>query len=261
MLIVWMEPVAMEREEEILSEWWVCPITHHHQHNQHRHHHHGEERRRVLNEWWFCLGLMGAHGSPTAPWRETLPPAAAATRVFNRDLGVSHTDMHSIYTQQEPVIFLLLGGTSPIFRTFSAGPVQKSTLWIFWALFFSHLSAVIFIDSRQRGNGGTQIAEEFLRDVLDSFLKAQQKQSVSLLKKKLFICPFSKYLFNTCENSHVCKCINTTLAWWSQDGRHWGYYAPVGPRHSSTREPSTLLIIMRKSKIMMVMIIFYDDEE
>ena len=38
------------------------------------------------------------------------------------------------------------------------------------------------------------------------------------------------------------------------DGRHWGYYAPVGPRHSPTREPSTLLIIMRKTKIMVGMI-------
>ena len=52
--------------------------------------------------------------------------------------------------------------------------------------FFIHLSAVTSIDSRQRGNGGIQIVGEFLRDVLDSFLKARQKQSVSE-KNSLFV--------------------------------------------------------------------------
>ena len=97
----------MEGEEEILSEWWVCPITHHHQHRRFtRHHHHGEERRRVLSEWWFCLGLMGAHGRPMMGDPSTRCRCHTSIQPRLGCLTYKHA-LHSIYTT----------GTSHFYRT------------------------------------------------------------------------------------------------------------------------------------------------
>ena len=160
------------------------------------------------DEFWVNDGSVLVWWEPMGdPWWETLPPSAAATRVFNRDLGVSHTDMHSIYTTGKNKTtgtshFSFWVGLVPYLELLGGSCLKKHSVNIL-SPFLRNLSAAIFMDSRQRGNGGTQIAGKFLRDVLDSFRKARQKNSLALLKK-LFICPFSEYLFNTCKNSLVC---------------------------------------------------------
>ena len=143
------------------------------------------------DEFWVNDGSVLVWWEPMGdPWWETLPPSAAATRVFNRDLGVSHTDMHSIYTTGKNKTtgtshFSFWVGLVPYLELLGGSCLKKHSVNIL-SPFLRNLSAVIFMDSPQRGNGGTQIAGKFLRDVFGSFRKARQKIH-SLCWKTLYL--------------------------------------------------------------------------
>ena len=139
----------------------------------------GEE---TSSEWMMVLSW--SDGSPWEPHDGRpfhLPPVP---HEYSTETWVSHIHTRVAYTQQEKnrkkqnnrnqSFFFYWVGLVPYLELLGGSCLKKHSVNIL-SPFLRNLSAAIFMDSRQRGNGGTQIAGKFLRDVLDSFRKARQK--------------------------------------------------------------------------------------